>query len=1181
MSSGAPFLLSASEQYDGTNWLEFKTKIRAAAKQRGVLGYLDGTIPCPPSPAEVALAAAAAAALAQGTTKGSPTRPSTPTPSPTTFATAYWGSTTPTYDEWQQRDAWTQGLISLNVKNAIGLGIKLDGTAAETYASIAVIKDAVSDLGCITAEAELNEIKYSDGSDMDEHIAALRTAWMKANGQGAGITDTKFRMVVLKSLPSTWLPFIGSLYTEVTSAGVIARVSAHSKMILSIIPASGTSLKALSTSSSNSKLRKPHLKCTNCGKAGHELTTCFQKGGSKEGQFPEWWRGKKVSGGTQTAASATTTHIAASAIASTNDDNFYAFSTQHANSATSRNRDGSLKTFGNSAASDHYFGARADFHDYVAEERVGETATGEKFRILGRGTVRKVSVVNGKRINISFMNVLHAPDFTHNLVSIGRLDRAGYTIQFAGGKVAVLDQKGVTVVEGPAAGTMYELPLFDPTPDDILPTAYISRSLSKATDLETWHRRLGHVSEATIMKMMKGEMVIGLTNETLTRKCTVGKCEDCIFGKHARRPFDYEVVQVRDVLALVAIDLWGPARVRSTGGKLYMMLFTDTYGRKRDAYFIANKDAETTLACLRHYKLKSELQTGKLLIAMSTDNGGEFANGLWADFCEQHGIEHRFTTVYSSAANGIGERGNRIVLEMARTMIHDAGLAGSFWAEACACAIYILDRIPCSANKDIPPIQSWTHEKPDVSHLRPFGCIAYAKIPDQSGGGKLAVRSIKCIMLGYDGVGTYRVLDRSTGRIFRSRDVIFEEGLAHRTREAVEHEDGGDGGGEGEGRVEDEETDGAEDASLDVVAEDADRAYGLAKSHTTLSAPGGNVEMPRSSSPESESYVSAPSSPVIPPSDPVSAPPVPRRSGRIAGDAPTIERIRLDAPLAMSAEKVLTPDDDHWVPRNANEALSHGGPEWREAMQREYDMMLKMGVWKLVERPKGAKTMKNRWVFANKLDAEGKVIGRKARIVAKGFTQIPGLHFTDTFAGVVRYESVRMLVSTAVCNGMFLFQGDYVSAYLNSPIPVPILMEQVEGWEVTSLDGCLPSEAVRVPRPDGLVYELATFIPPGGDVRNWTDALLKPLSTPIPPSLDPHPSTDSSTKHDGDTQLTAPDEKSLVVVLDRALYGTVDGARNWSIALSTEMKELGYYESRADQSVRTHLRDGEHTITAT
>ncbi|KAF5319530.1 hypothetical protein D9619_008338 [Psilocybe cf. subviscida] len=66
-----------------------------------------------------------------------------------------------------------------------------------------------------------------------------------------------------------------------------------------------------------------------------------------------------------------------------------------------------------------------------------------------------------------------------------------------------------------------------------------------------------------------------------------------------------------------------------------------------------------------------------------------------------------------------------------------------------------------------------------------------------------------------------------------------------------------------------------------------------------------------------------------------------------------------------------------------------------------------------------------------------------------------------------------------------------------------------------------------------------------------------------------------------DPHPTSTDEKSLVVVLERALYGTVDGARNWSIALGTEMKDLGYYESRADQSVRTRVRDGEHTITAT
>ncbi|KAF5319535.1 hypothetical protein D9619_008337 [Psilocybe cf. subviscida] len=517
MSSGAPFLLSASEQYDGTNWLEFKTRIRAAVKQRGVLGYLDGTIKCPAVPT------AASQTTMSSTPSSSPNTKTVPlTTAATTFATAYWGSLTPTYDKWQQRDAWTQGLISLNVKNPIGLGVKLDGTAAETYASIASIKDAVSDLGCITAEAELNAIKYTDGTDMEEHISALRSAWTKANGQNAGITDTKFRMVVLKSLPSTWLPFIGSLYAETTSAGVIARITAHSKMIFSIIPGAGESLKALSTTTGNQKqLRNPHLKCTNCQKNGHEQATCFQKGGGKEGQFPEWWRGKRPNATAASATSTPTPHIAASAIASTNEDNYYAFSTHH--TAFSERSDGKLNTFADSAASEHYFAKQSDFHEYIEEKREGETATGEKFRILGRGTVRKVAVLGDKRVNISFTNVLHAPDFTHNLVSIGRLDRMGYTVKFGGGKVSFIDQKGNTIVEGPASGTMYQLQLEDPTPDDILPIAYLSRSLSKAADLETWHCRLAHVSEDTILKMMQGEMVLGLTAETLTRKCTVGK----------------------------------------------------------------------------------------------------------------------------------------------------------------------------------------------------------------------------------------------------------------------------------------------------------------------------------------------------------------------------------------------------------------------------------------------------------------------------------------------------------------------------------------------------------------------------------------------------------------------------------------------------------------------------------
>jgi len=165
------------------------------AKQRGVLGYLDGKISRPDPKDSLAIAR-------------------TPT--------AYWGSLSPTLDEWEQHDAWTQGLITLNVKNAIGLGVLLKGTAAETDKSIASVKDAVTDIGCITVENELNALKFSEGTDMQEHIIKMRSTWEKANAQGAGITDAKFRMILLRSMPQSSLPFVGSLHMEDTSTKVIA-----------------------------------------------------------------------------------------------------------------------------------------------------------------------------------------------------------------------------------------------------------------------------------------------------------------------------------------------------------------------------------------------------------------------------------------------------------------------------------------------------------------------------------------------------------------------------------------------------------------------------------------------------------------------------------------------------------------------------------------------------------------------------------------------------------------------------------------------------------------------------------------------------------------------------------------------------------------------------------------------
>ncbi|KAG6851894.1 hypothetical protein C0991_005186 [Blastosporella zonata] len=72
-------------------------------------------------------------------------------------------------------------------------------------------------------------------------------------------------------------------------------------------------------------------------------------------------------------------------------------------------------------------------------------------------------------------------------------------------------------------------------------------------------------------------------------------------------------------------------------------------------------------------------------------------------------------------------------------------------------------------------------QKPDIAHLRPFGCTTYAKIPKESGTSKIEAKSIKCVLLGYFGTGDYKLLDKATNQIIRSCNVIFEEGPFHST----------------------------------------------------------------------------------------------------------------------------------------------------------------------------------------------------------------------------------------------------------------------------------------------------------------------------------------------------------------------------------------------------------------
>ncbi|TNV98457.1 hypothetical protein C5H24_12560, partial [Xylella fastidiosa] len=157
------------------------------------------------------------------------------------------------------------------------------------------------------------------------------------------------------------------------------------------------------------------------------------------------------------------------------------------------------------------------------------------------------------------------------------------------------------------------------------------------------------------------------------------------------------------------------------------------------------------------------------------NQGGEYTGDQFDGFLRQQGIRHQCTPAYTPQLNGVSERKNHTILNMARSMLKDKDLPKRFWAEAVQCAVYLLNRCPTRSLKSKTPQEAWTTYKPGVAHLRVFGCIAYAKVPEANRT-KLEDKGVKCILIGYgDWTMGYKLYNPVTQKVIYSRDVIFKE----------------------------------------------------------------------------------------------------------------------------------------------------------------------------------------------------------------------------------------------------------------------------------------------------------------------------------------------------------------------------------------------------------------------
>ena len=215
-----------------------------------------------------------------------------------------------------------------------------------------------------------------------------------------------------------------------------------------------------------------------------------------------------------------------------------------------------------------------------------------------------------------------------------------------------------------------------------------------------------------------------------------------------------------------------PASSRRMGHR-YFVSFVDDYSRKVWVYFLRHKSE--TFAKFKLWKAEVENQTGRKIKCLRSDNGTEYTDSKFQEFCEQHGIKRHFTVCKTPQQNGVVERMNRTIAERARCLRLNAGLAKKFWADAVSMACFLINRSPSIPLDGKVAEEVWTGDVVDYSGLRVFGSPAYMHVSSEERS-KLDAKSVQCIFLGYQkGVKGFKLWDPKANKVVISRDVVFDE----------------------------------------------------------------------------------------------------------------------------------------------------------------------------------------------------------------------------------------------------------------------------------------------------------------------------------------------------------------------------------------------------------------------
>ncbi|GBM87069.1 Retrovirus-related Pol polyprotein from transposon TNT 1-94 [Araneus ventricosus] len=309
-----------------------------------------------------------------------------------------------------------------------------------------------------------------------------------------------------------------------------------------------------------------------------------------------------------------------------------------------------------------------------------------------------------------------------NLIAGANLDIAGFKVIWKNNELVIYDEFNdyLCTVNGKGKldilyGRKGKLDILYGVPEKCISNEYNNTSTRKSIDIETVHRRFGHINVNVLNFMSNHNIVKDI--ESIQGK--LSNCDVCKTSTLTRISMKTNyAITTKALLARVYMDIWGPAPTKSLGGNLYFISIIDDFSRKMYVYII--KSNSEVLECFKKYLYRSERELNVELKCVRTDNGLEFFRNAFEQLLSGLGIKMERTYVCTPEQNGVAERFNRTAVEGIRSMLQDSGLKPQFWAEALFAFVHVKNRCVHKLTGNKTPIEIWTGYRPSVRHFRIF-----------------------------------------------------------------------------------------------------------------------------------------------------------------------------------------------------------------------------------------------------------------------------------------------------------------------------------------------------------------------------------------------------------------------------------------------------------------------------